>query len=67
MNPAIAVIAPTEPRDFDRTQTVMPENVWSGHELTQRQRLGEFLLVHPPLAFDDYAARPHEPAAEAAK
>lgn len=41
-------------------------DVRSRHELAKGQGLGKFLLVHPSALLDDNAARPNEPAAEAA-
>ena len=44
-----------------------PDNVGSGHELAKAYDIGKFLLAYPPAPLDGDAARPDEPATEAAE
>jgi len=45
----------------------MPMTFGPRQELAQAQGVCEFTLAHPMPLFDDSAARPHQPAAEAAQ
>src|SRR4029077_20626014 len=56
---------PERPAQFRSDTERDADDVRSGHQLAEGQDFGELLVVQPSLLFDDDAARPDEPAAEA--